>query len=360
MTYSKGYCASVVRGLVQRLGDEVGLDAEDDAHVVLVLAREPLDERDVVVQFVQPHRPIVLEVVARLPSSEERQMIGEPHLRHPQLDRALHVLARVAHRMTAETGVDVVVGDHQWDGGRRSARPPCGQAYTRRRAPGRRRANTSTSTTPATKPPRWAKKATPASPDRERLRATHSLQHEPDDEQDPGRHLEHRPDHDERDHREDALSREQHQVAAEHAGDRAAGADERHVAGRSDEHLRGRRRHPADEVEEDEPRPRHRVLDVVAEDPQVPHVEDQVQPAAVHEHRREQRGPPREPGERRHVDVVGELERPRPEQVVPAFGRDPPPREEELNAEDDHVGGDERHRHGREAARRIVVMQRDH
>ena len=99
-------------GLLQRLGDEVGLDAEDDADVVLVLARESLDERDVAVQLVQAHRPVVGEVVARLPAAEERQVVGEPHLRHPQLDRALHVLARLALRVAAQTSVDVVVGDH--------------------------------------------------------------------------------------------------------------------------------------------------------------------------------------------------------------------------------------------------------
>ena len=45
---------------------------------------------------------------------------------------------------------------------------------------------------PATKPPTWAKNATPAWPDRERQHAADGLQREPDDQQDPGRHLEHR------------------------------------------------------------------------------------------------------------------------------------------------------------------------
>ena len=86
----------------------------------------------------------------------------------------------------------------------------------------------------------------------------------------------------------------------------------------------------------------------------------QVQPAAVHEHGREQGGPPREPAERRHVHVVGELEGPRAEQVVPALERDAPARQEELDDEHRHVGGDERHGHGGKAPRLVVVVQRDH
>ena len=296
---------------LERLGDEVGLDAEDDAHVARVLARQVQDERDVVVQLVRPHRPVVGEVVQRLPAAEERQVVGEPHLRHPELDGALDVLARLTLRVTAQASVDVVVGDHERLGGRRSA-TRAEQAYTRRRAPAarrrpaprRRRANSSTSSMPATNPPRWAKNATPASPDPNDCTPPMPCSTNQTSEQDPGRHLEHRPDDDERDHGEDPGAREQHEVPAEDAGDRAAGADERHVARGSDEHLRRRRRHAADDVEDDEPRPRHGVLDVVAEDPQVPHVEEQVQPAAVHEQGREQGGPPREPAERRHVHVV--------------------------------------------------------
>ena len=49
--------------------------------------------------------------------------------------------------------------------------------------------------------------------------------------------------------------------------------------------LRQRRREAAEQVEQQERAAAHGVLDVVAEDEQEQHVADQVQPAAVHEHR---------------------------------------------------------------------------
>jgi hypothetical protein len=57
---------------------------------------------------------------------------------------------------------------------------------------------------------------------------------------------------------------------------------------------------------------------------------------------------------------MGDLERPHAQQVVPAVLRDAPPRQEELHDEHRDVGGDERHRHHREAARADVVVERDH
>ena len=84
------------RRLLQRVGDEVGLDAEHDAHVALVLAREAEDGRAVVVQFVRAHGPVVGEVVQGLPAAEERQVVGEAHLVHAQHEGALDVLPRLA------------------------------------------------------------------------------------------------------------------------------------------------------------------------------------------------------------------------------------------------------------------------
>ena len=51
----------------------------------------------------------------------------------------------------------------------------------------------------------------------------------------------------------------------------------------------GRRHQPADEVEDEKAQPPHAVFDVPAEDREVEHVADQVQPPAVQEHR-DQRG----------------------------------------------------------------------
>ena len=47
-------------------------------------------------------------------------------------------------------------------------------------------------------------------------------------------------------------------------------------------------RQPSEQVKGGELDPSHRVLDVVAEDPQEEHVEDYVEPASVHEHGRQQ------------------------------------------------------------------------
>ena len=53
--------------------------------------------------------------------------------------------------------------------------------------------------------------------------------------------------------------------------------------------LRQRRRDSAYDVEQGEATVPHGVLDVVAEDPEIEHVADQVHPAAVQEHGREHR-----------------------------------------------------------------------
>ena len=79
----------------------------------------------------------------------------------------------------------------------------------------------------------------------------------------------------------------EHEIRAHHAADRARRADHRDAEFGSVQHLRERRGDAAQQIEHQEARPRHRVFDVVAEQPQEPHVADQVHPAAVHEHRRE-------------------------------------------------------------------------
>ena len=80
-----------------------------------------------------------------------------------------------------------------------------------------------------------------------------------------------------------------HEIGAHHAGDRAARAHHRHRRVRVRPRLRQRGRHAAQQVEDDEARVAHAVLDVVAEDPQVEHVAADVHQAAVQEHRGEQR-----------------------------------------------------------------------
>ena len=193
-----------------------------------------------------------------------------------------------------------------------------------------------------------------------RQESLHRLQGEPDAEEDPCRHLEHGEEEAQGHDADHARSREQHDVGAEHAGDRPAGADQRHLAERSDQHLGGGRHHPADEIEGDEPRPRHGIFHVVAEDPQVQHVEDQMEPAAVHEERREQGRPPRDEAERRQVHLVCELVGPRPGEVVPAVEREPPARQRQLEREHGDVDQDDGQGHHGKTTRGDVVVERYH
>ena len=93
--------------------------------------------------------------------------------------------------------------------------------------------------------------------------------------------------------RRDARGRVHHQVRAQHAGDGARGADHRR---RCDESLPDGGDDTAEEVEEQERQTAEGVFDVIAEDPEVQHVPEHVQPAAVQElmrdegHERGQRG----------------------------------------------------------------------
>ena len=195
-----------------------------------VLARQVLDERHVVVHLVRAHGPVVGEVVARLPAAEERQVVGEPHLRHAELDGALDVLSRLSLGVRTHAGVDVVVGDHERP---QRVLTPCPQAYTcagacgaAPRAPPRRRANRSTSP-PVTKPAdvreeRHAPRRVPndrapptrCSPNQTASRTQAGTEN-------TGKMNDH-------DHGEHPGAREEHEIGAEHAGDRAAGADQRH------------------------------------------------------------------------------------------------------------------------------------
>ena len=109
--------------------------------------------------------------------------------------------------------------------------------------------------------------------------------------------------------------------------------------------LAERRRDAAEQVEHDEAAVADAVLDVVAEDPQVPHVADDVRPAAVQEHRRHER---RQMKVRRHDAVPDDeqLEVARLERQLEH------PRE---RVQDDDGDGDERER-----SRRDDVAKRDH
>ena len=74
-------------------------------------------------------------------------------------------------------------------------------------------------------------------------------------------------------------------------GDGAGGPDVRRRGARTHGHLGEVRDGPAQKIEKGESPAGHRVLDVVAEDPEEQHVAGDVQEAAVHEHRAEEREP---------------------------------------------------------------------
>src|SRR3990172_4808233 len=81
----------------------------------------------------------------------------------------------------------------------------------------------------------------------------------------------------------DSRPRIQHQVRAEDAGDSAAGADHRDHLVRVDGHLQSDGPGGGDEVEDSVLHVAEGVFDVIAEDPEVDHVAEDVQPAAVNE-----------------------------------------------------------------------------
>ncbi len=61
-------------------------------------------------------------------------------------------------------------------------------------------------------------------------------------------------------------------------------ADHGDGAPRIHEGLRGRRGQPAEDIEEEVADAAHRIFHVVPEDPEEPHVADEVKPAAVEKH----------------------------------------------------------------------------
>ena len=91
----------------------------------------------------------------------------------------------------------------------------------------------------------------------------------------------------------DVHTRVQQHVGAHHAADCTRSANHGYRGLRIRADLQRRGTDAAQQVEEHEAHRPHRVLHVVAEYPQEPHVADDVQPAAVHEHRRQHRRPAR-------------------------------------------------------------------
>src|SRR6185503_651139 len=116
-------------------------------------------------------------------------------------------------------------------------------------------------------------------------------------------------------------------------------------------------REAAEEIKEDEAERAERVLDVVAEDPEKPHVSDQVQPSAVQEHRREERRDDAAPPELAGLETVRHLprhERELREESVQL------PTERYLIEKRRRAGDDHRDRDGGKGAGGVLVAQRNH
>ena len=89
--------------------------------------------------------------------------------------------------------------------------------------------------------------------------------------------------------RMDAGVGEEQEVGAEHAGYGPACTDHRHGGGRRDQCVGNRSCDPAEEVKKDKSDMAEPVFDVVAEDPEVEHVAEDMEKTAMHEHGGEER-----------------------------------------------------------------------
>jgi endonuclease/exonuclease/phosphatase (EEP) superfamily protein YafD len=184
------------------------------------------------------------------------------------------------------------------------------------------------------------------------------LEHEPEAEQ-PARGHGPQPHQAEPDQDVHAGMGKQQQIGAEHARDRAARPDHWHLRARIGQRLGERRRHPAGEIEREEAAVAADVLDVIPEDPEIEHVAGQMHQAAVQEHRAEQRGAGRDHREVRRQLRVGEQECWDEAEAVDRGGPGLRP-ERHLPEIDQDAGGDQRDRDDRQAAGRIVVVDRKH
>jgi len=114
--------------------------------------------------------------------------------------------------------------------------------------------------------------------------AAEELRDEPEEEDDAGWKGRARPETDEGgDERIDAVAREESEVRAEHAGDRAGCPEHGDIAPEKERKLRERSDDAGREVEGKEAEMAEAPFDIVAEDPQVPHVEEDVGETSMEE-----------------------------------------------------------------------------
>ena len=119
--------------------------------------------------------------------------------------------------------------------------------------------------------------------------AAQHLHDEPEAQHQSGRHVHHARVDAERDHHQDLRAGEEQQIGAEHAGDRAACADHGHRRGGIGDGMAEHGEDAAQHIEDGKSDMPHRIFNIVAEDPQVQHVADQMHPASVQKHARDER-----------------------------------------------------------------------
>src|ERR1035438_570812 len=96
---------------------------------------------------------------------------------------------------------------------------------------------------------------------------------------DPGRHIGHPEEEDDGHQALNLRPGKLDQIRAHHTGDGAAGSDHRYAGNGIEKSLGERRRHTAKQVEQQEFLMAQNIFDVVAENPEEPHVAQYVEPA---------------------------------------------------------------------------------
>lgn len=91
--------------------------------------------------------------------------------------------------------------------------------------------------------------------------------------------------------------RVEYQIGTQNPGNGPAGTDHRNVRIRIEQDMGESGSQPRYQVEENEPDGPQEILDIVAENPEIEHVEEQMKNASVHEHRYNQRQRRRKPAE---------------------------------------------------------------
>ena len=147
------------------------------------------------------------------------------------------------------------------------------------------------SSIPAAKPPRCAKPRRASAPSgglHDSADPADQVHEEPDPNHQRGRDHQGDEEEERNQHLHDRAGEEQ-EIGAQHAGDRATGADHRDEVAAIDPDVRGRGEIAAEPIEEREAPAAQAVLNVIAEHPEEQHVPDEVEPAAVEEHRGQRR-----------------------------------------------------------------------